>query len=172
MCIRDSLHIAVWDDDLRECSARGYVRGAEDGSVVLTPEGAHAALITELTAGVHEDLLAELEDHLYDRRYDTAVREAAIRVELALRTASGRAAHGQALIEQCFGENGALVPRRLSNADRLALRSAFRSYFAYVRNEYAHNIPQTDLLTACRLVRRSSDLLRAVEILVRAVRPA
>lgn len=168
------LHVALWDDDLAFCAKRGFIAGVEDDGeflqtksefVTLTPDGAYAALVSELTSGVDEELLSEVIDHLYARKYDTAVREAALRVEVAMKEACAIGAFGQNLIETCFAENGSLVLSGLPNAHRLAIRSAFRSYFAYVRNEYAHNIPATDMLTACRLVRRSSDLLRCVTVL-------
>jgi hypothetical protein len=135
--------------------------------ITLTGDGAHAALINELTSEDDEYLLPEVIDHLYAGRYDTAVREAALRVEVAMKDASASSAFGQKLIEACLVENGPLVPAGLPNAHRAAIQSAFRSFFAYVRNEYAHNIPATDLLTACRLVRRSCELLQCISMLKR-----
>lgn len=168
------LHLAVWDADIRECSRRGFVDGVEDdgtflrfpeGAMTLTPEGARAALIQELTRDVDPGLLATVEGLLYAGRYDSAVREAAIYVELALRQATRSNLHGMALVDQGFGDRGLLVPEDLPNAHRLALRSMFRAYFAYVRNEYAHDFPPTDAVTACRLVRRSGGLIRALSAL-------
>src|SRR5262249_40887793 len=165
------IHIALWDDDLASCAKQGFVEGVyDDGEFLqvkgeyaaLTPEGAHAAVINELTSGADDKLFSQVAAHLYTRQYETAVREAALRVEVALKEFGQTNAYGTALVETCLEENGTLVPHGLPNAHRLVIRSAFRSYFAYVRNEYAHNIPATDMLTACRLIQRSSNLLCAV----------
>src|SRR5262249_54155790 len=125
------------------------------------------ALINELISATDEQFLPEVIAHLFTRKYDTAIREAALRVEVAMKDGSASSTFGQKLIEVCLAEDGPLVPAGLPNAHRAAIRSAFRSFFAYVRNEYAHNIPATDMLTACRLVRRSSSLLRCIHVLQR-----
>ena len=167
-------HVAVWNDDLRDCGRRGYVAGIQDegthfyfpdGAMTLTGRGAQAALIHELTRDVAADLLAKIESHLFSEQYDTAVREVTICVELAMRCATNSSLHGMHLVDHCFGKQGVLVPSSLPNNLRLGLRTMFRTYFSYVRNEYAHEFPPTDAVTACRIVRRSGDLIRVLEVL-------
>jgi hypothetical protein len=128
------LHVAVWDDDLRVCNRRGYVAGIQDegtylyfpaGAMTLTEEGAHASLIRELARDVDAALLSQIEDHLYSRRYDTAVREAAICVELAMRHATNSTLHGMGLVDHWFGNRGVLVPPNPANSHRLGLRAVW-----------------------------------------------
>jgi hypothetical protein len=167
----EHLHVAVWDDDLRECMSRGYIEGVrEDGeyvtfpneSMCLTDKGLRGATIDALLGAALDVLDEQVVDYLHDARYDTAVREAALRVELALRHASGLKDNGRKLVDKCFGEKGVLMPQALINAERLNLRNAFRAYFKYVRNEYAHALPPVDMLTASVLVRRSALLLAVI----------
>ena len=167
-------HVAVWDDDLRDCGRRGYVGGIQDegthfyfpdGAITLTDNGAQAVLIHELTRDVDTDLLSKIEGHLFSKQYDTAAREAAICVELAMRRATNSSLHGMQLVDHCFGNRGVWIPSSLPNNLRLGLRTMFRTYFSYVRNEYAHDFPPTDAITACRIVRRSGDLIRLLEVL-------
>jgi len=169
------LHVAVWDDDLRVCNRRGYVAGIQDnegtdlyfpdGPMTLTEEGAHASLIRELTQDVDATLLSKVEDHLYSKQYGTAVREAAICVEMKMRQAVNSPLYGMQLVDHCFKDGGMLVPWNLVNFHRLGLRTVFQAYFKYTRNEYAHDFPQPDVVTGCRLVRRSGDLMRVLKIL-------
>lgn len=171
---RQLLHLAAWDDDLRACASARYVAGIldneaylmfPDGSMKLTQKGAHAATVDALLQPANDLIAAEVIDHLREARYDTAIREASLRVEIGLRRASGLPDHGRRLIERCFGDAGVLVPKGLTNVSPQLLRNMLHGYFTYVRNEYAHNLPSVDLLTACTLVRRSAALLRAIAAL-------
>jgi hypothetical protein len=90
------LHVAVWDDDLRACALARYVEGIHDegeflsfpdGSMQLTPKGVKGATIDALLGPALDSLEDEILDHLHEARYDTAVREASLRVEVALRRA-------------------------------------------------------------------------------------
>jgi hypothetical protein len=167
------LHVAIWDDDLRGCASAQFVEGVRDegkdefltfpdGFIQLAEKGVDVAIINALLGPAANSLQHEIIEHLYDARYHSAVREASLGVEIALRSASGLPDHGRRLVEKCFGEDGALVPKELTNASRQTLRNAFHGYFKYVRNEYAHNLPPVDMLTACTLVRRSAALLAAI----------
>ncbi len=173
------LHVAVWDDDLRACASAGYVEGVRDedefltfpnGSMQLTQKGVNGATIDALLGPALNSLEEDIIDHLHEARYDTAVREASLRVEIALRRASGLPDHGRRLVEKCFGEPGVLVPKGLPNPSRQMLRSVFHGYFKYVRNEYAHSLPPVDMLTACTLVRRSAVLLTVIQAVDRGRR--
>lgn len=175
------LHVALWDDDLRACASARYVDGVRDdkaeeflafptGYIQLTQKGVNGATINELLGPALDFTNASIIDHLHEARYDTAVREASLRVEIALREASSLSDHGRRLVEKCFGEPGLLVPKGLTNPPRQTLRNVFHGYFKYVRNEYAHSLPPVDMLTACTLVRRSAALLTVIQVMERARR--
>ena len=166
------LHVAVWDDDLRVFALARYVEGIRDegeflgfpdGSMQLTQKGVGGATIDALLGPALESLEEEILIHLHEARYDTAVREASLRVEVAMRRASGLSDHGRRLVEKCFGESGVLVPKGITNPRRQTLRNLFHAYFKYVRNEFAHSLPPVDMLTACTLVRRSAALLMVIQ---------
>jgi hypothetical protein len=166
------LHVAVWDVDLRASALARYiegVRGEEDyltfpeRFMQLTPKGVNAATTNALLGQALDVLADDIIDHLHEARYDTAVREASLRVEIALRSASGLSDYGRRLVEKCFGERGVLIPEGLTNPNRQLLRNAFQGYFKYVRNEYMHSLPPVDMLTACTLVRRSAALLTVIQ---------
>lgn len=175
------LHVAVWDDDLRACTSARYIEGVRDdeaeeflafpaGYIQLTHKGVNGATINELLGAALASTDSSIIDHLHEARYDTAVREASLRVEIALRQASGLSDHGRRLVEKCLGELGVLVPKGLANPPRQTLRNVFHGYFKYVRNEYAHSLPPVDMLTACTLVRRSAELLTVIQAMERARR--
>ncbi len=166
------LHIALWDEDIREAARRDYVSETQfdegvvrfkEGFLIVTPEGMHAALVQELVHGIPKHMLDRVQDYLERKHYDTAVREAALLLEVRMRTAVRSQAFGQTLVNECFGTQGRLHPNGLPNAYRLALHAVFRTFFAFVRNEYAHSIPEVDLVTACRLLRRCGCLFEAVD---------
>jgi hypothetical protein len=168
------LHVAVWDEDLRKCESSGYIEGVRseeeflgypNGSVQLTPKGINAAIIDLLLGPALRILDDRILDSLRDAHYDTAVREASILVEMKLRRLSGSEDHGRDLVTKCFGEAGVLVPRGITNADRLQVLNAFVTYFKYVRNVYAHTLPKIDMLTATTNVRRSAELLTVIQAL-------
>jgi len=166
-------HVAIWDEDLRLGARRDYLDGVRDedeflqfgGSMTLSSQGEHAILLHELTLGIPDHLLDTVWDHLESRRYDTAVREAAVLLEVRMKRAAGSTENGWALVDRCFGPTGYLLPPELPNASRLNLNAAFRTFFSYVRNEYAHNIPEGNAVTSCRHIRRCARLLRTVETL-------
>lgn len=168
------LHVAVWDDDLRACASSRYVEGVRDdgeslsfpnGFMQLTRKGVNGATIDALLGPALKSLEGDILDHLHEARYDTAVREASLRVEVALRRASGLPDHGRRLVEKCFGKTGVLIPKGITNASRQTLQNVFHGYFKYVRNEYAHGLPPVDMLTASTLVRRSAVLLTVIQAL-------
>jgi hypothetical protein len=168
------LHVAVWDEDIRECAARGFIEGVRTDDEFLdfprdflevTPEGRRAALIDLLLGSMAGVLGRQILDFLYDTQYDSAVREASIMVEMQLRRLSASSDHGRRLIEKCFGKAGVLVPNGMTNANRLLVLNTFTAYFKYVRNEYAHSLPTLDMLTAAVLIRRSAALLTAIHAL-------
>lgn len=166
------IHVALWDEDLQTCQDSGYIDGVRfngnniefpKNCVELTRKGVERATIDMLVEHDLEAFDQNVADHLYEGHYDSAVREASICVELSLRKASGLTDHGHRLVEKCFGEGGILVPNRLPNASRQTLRGMFKAYFKFVRNDYAHDLPPVNMLTACKLVRRSAELIRVVQ---------
>src|SRR5262245_43908333 len=126
------LHIAAWNKDLRGLAAAGHLDGVRDegevlsfptGSMELTQKGLHAATIDMLLGPEVQLLGDDLLLHLHEGRFDTAIREASLRVEIALRRASGLSEHGRRLVETCFGEAGVLVPQSMTKATRQTLRN-------------------------------------------------
>jgi hypothetical protein len=171
---KNYMHVAFWDEDLLAAARSGYLEQIDDDNGFLrfrdsqfrvTLAGTRAILVRELLAGLPEALLERASRHVEGHRYDTAVREAALLLELRLRNAVGSQAYGQRLVDECFGPRGRLAPGDLPNTHRLTLHGIFKGFFAYVRNEYAHNVPVEDLVTTCRHLRRCGRLYRVVELL-------
>jgi hypothetical protein len=171
-------HVAIWDEDLLECSRHNFVAGIyevdlrrvefPEGYISVTESGQYAMLVYELTGDLHPTLGQGVVDLLLAKHLDAAVTTAAKNVEANLRRAiqGSDSEFGRRLVEKCFGENGQLLPVGLPNSKRLALRSAFRFFFKYIRNDFAHNMhPDLDLTSAARLLRRSSELLDTIEYL-------
>ena len=108
---RNRLHVAIWDDDLRECSRMGFLEGLTDlqetflqyssDAITLTRKGHDGALINELTFNLHPRILGGVEDLLYSGRFGTAIREASILLEEALRSLVPTASsdYGQRLVD-------------------------------------------------------------------------
>ena len=93
------IHVAVWDDDLRACAASRYIEGVRDdddylefpsGSIRLTHKGIGAATVNALLGSELRTIEPDLLELLHEGRYETAVREACVRVEVALKRASGQ----------------------------------------------------------------------------------
>lgn len=169
---RSLLHIAIWDDDLRELARRGFLQGVaglDDDllsfpleHITVTPGGLHAILVSELVHDLEPTILERVLEFVFLRRYDTAIREAALVLEQTLRRRAGehRELHGHRLVEVLFSEGSTWFPSELPNSMRLELRAHFRRFFTYVRNEFAHNLKDIDLVTTMRLLRRCSLLLK------------
>jgi len=177
----EHLWAAVWDDDLRELSRSGLVDGIAnldddllgfpDKFIEVSPAGRRLALVYELTAGVHPEILAHVDDFLRSERFDTAVREASILVEQTLRDSVLSSKQGskhqsaQELVNAFFVNQRNRVLQSLTNTSLLQMKAEFLKFFAYVRNEFAHRLADIDVVTASRLLRRCSRLLRAVELI-------
>lgn len=169
-----SLHVAIWDEDVLRLSRQGLIERSSPEArgpleeirlheaIVLTATGRSWAVILELTADVHRDLLDRAMNHLRNRHYDTAIRDASVLLEGALKNALGTGKFGQQLVDEYCSAHGALMSLKMTNAQRLAVRAAFRRFFKYVRNEFAHNATVIDLMTACRLLRQCSQLYEIV----------
>jgi hypothetical protein len=170
-------HIAIWNEDLRECADRNLIEGISIsgeyieyplGYISVSPAGAHAVLLNELTSGINPSIINQVEDLLHLHHYDDAVRRATVYLENRLRIAinGDNLDYGEGLLRKCFGENALLFPQGLPNTRRVEIRASFRRLFKYVRNDFAHNLRSMDVITAIRLLRRSShllDLLRDLE---------
>jgi len=170
------LHIAVWDEDLAELSQMRLLDGLSvvrytgkeatmdifleypTRSVMLTDLGHEVGLFLELTRQSQWKLINDLLPMIIARKYDSAVRDAAVGLESRMKTICGTTSIGQKLVEECVGENGKLTHSKLSNAHRLELRAMFRRFFKFVRNEVAHNEIAFDLLSAARMVNKCSLL--------------
>jgi len=82
---KDLYHVAIWDEDLRECASREFIEGVGIGReyieyllgyISVSPTGMHAILINELTYDINPALISQVEDLLYLHHYDDAVRRA------------------------------------------------------------------------------------------------
>jgi hypothetical protein len=95
------------------------------------------------------------------RQYDTAVREACILVEDALRKFTGSTAFGLKLVEEFFQRAGAskrLIPARLK-----VFRTEVRTAFKFVRNEYMHNLREISEAQCYAILVRISSVYTGVK---------
>jgi len=178
----EHLWVAVWDEDLRELSGSGFIDGVAnlhddflhfpDEYVEVSPAGARVALAYELTAGVHPDILEHVDGFLLSSRLDTAVREASLLVEQKLRACVQNSKHQSAteLVNTFFADHRNDILKSVTNTTLLQMKAEFLKFFAYVRNEFAHRLGEIDIVTASRLLRRCSRLLRALELIRRDTR--
>jgi hypothetical protein len=177
------LHVAVWDEDLVELSqmrllagisvtwsaaeesARDFFLDYHPDSVTLTDLGHEIALFLELTQQAQSKLIDDLMPMILARKYDSAVRDAAVGLESRMKAILGTKSIGHRLVEECFGNDGDARLAKLSNADRLEVRSMFRRFFKYVRNEVAHNQVAFDLLSAAKMLNKVSILHHILDYL-------
>jgi hypothetical protein len=135
----------------------------------LSEKGRHLADVLELTYEVREELLQDSLPDLIECRYLDLVRRMCVRLENHLRDAVGSKSFGQRLVDECFGDEGGLLPlKKCSLTVGLEIRAIFRRFFNYVRNDVTHNEPMFDLTTTCRLLRRCSLLMNLVDMLRQA----
>ena len=92
-------------------------------------------------------------------RFDTAVREVAVTVESTLRRELGSVRSGQQLVEEFVT---ALEVRGVTRSVRSALRLRLRSYFKFIRNEYAHERVQVSRARALALMVHGLELLTEI----------
>lgn len=164
-------HIALWDEDIRKLAQNNFISGVtivedeleyHEDHISLIDKGVKATLFYELAYDIHPEIVALVEEFILMGRYDTAIREADLLLEMRLREATGTKDFGQKLVDKCFGEDGLLLPASLPNSSRLEMRAIFRRFFNYVRNDFAHNFSSISLVTTVRLLRRCSRLLELV----------
>lgn len=163
-------HTAVWDIDLIQCCRMGFVEGVvvDDNnnilfpldSIRLTEKGHKAALVNALTSEISPQISEISKELLILGRYDTAVRDACVFLESSLRDFIQGEANdtGLKLVDQLFSSRPELRPPNVTNTAYLAHRNSWRRFFAYIRNDFAHNLKEIDLLTATQLLQRCSGL--------------
>jgi len=156
---RSQLVDGVSDDD------EGFLSFA-NGFIEVSGAGTRLALIYELTAGVHPEILGRVDEFLRLGRFDTAVREASILVEQSLRACAPLSKHQSAteLVRTLFEAQANRVLQSVPSATVMQMKAEFLKFFAYVRNEFAHRLGEVDTVTASRLLRRCSRLLQAAEL--------
>ena len=176
---RNLFHAAVWDTDLIECSKMNFVEGVIVGdnnelifllgSIRLTEKGHKSALVNALTSEISPLISEKTEELLILGLYDTAVRDACVFLECKLREFTQCEANdtGLKLIDRLFDSRSELRPPNVTNTSYLAHRNSWRRFFAYIRNDFAHNLREIDLLTATQLLRRCSALLGVLHDLER-----
>jgi hypothetical protein len=171
------LHVAIWDEDLIELSQLHLLDGMsvvggssqkmtgapylqyDTASVILNDLGHEFALFLELTPQVRWKLLQDLMPIILAGKYDSVVRDAAVGLESRMKAICKTESYGLKLVEECLGENGILIAHtKLSNSTRLELRSMFRRFFKFVRNEVAHNEVDFDILSTARMLNKCSIL--------------
>ena len=91
---------------------------------------------------------------------DSAVREAAVVLETALRHRTGSQRYGQRLVDDFLAQ---LADTEAVNSVLKAMGTALRTAFKFVRNEFAHGVIDVSPGRARALVVRFADLLLAVE---------
>jgi hypothetical protein len=172
----EHLWVAVWDDDLKELSRLQLVDGISGddegflsfagGCLEVSSAGRRLALVYELTAGVHPEILDRVDEFLRLGRFDTAVREASILVEQALRSCVPHPKHQSAteVVKALFERQANDILQSVPSATVMQMKAEFLKFFAYVRNEFAHRLGEVDVVTASRLLRRCSRLLRTAEL--------
>jgi hypothetical protein len=93
--------------------------------------------------------------------YDSAVRESAILLEASLCARTGTKLFGQNLVnryvEQVANKAG------IMGAFQRHLRSELRTFFMFVRNEFAHNIISLDPGRCYALLRRASAIYEMLD---------
>ncbi|MBI4489119.1 MAG: hypothetical protein HY694_08535 [Deltaproteobacteria bacterium] len=86
--------------------------------VEVSGAGRRLALVYELTAGVHPEILDRVDEFLRSARYDTAVREASILAEQSLRAGVPNSKHQSAseLINKIFAATSPTCRQRKLHA--------------------------------------------------------
>jgi hypothetical protein len=142
-----------WEDAANEESVIGLVPPA---GFSVSPRGWQCLEQTQLPAlppGLHERVskLVSIEF------YDSAVRETAIFLEEKLRSRSQSSAHGQALVSRYVH----MISSRAGGygAFQRHIRSELRTFFAFVRNEFAHKLLKLQPARCHSLLHRAATIL-------------
>lgn len=134
------------------------------GYFLLTDTGHRAAIISRLTAEMSIwPLFGSVRTLLYQGRYGNAVREACTRLEHRIREISGASSkiYGTQLISVMIERAPAAV--QLQKDQLQQIEAAYRRFFAFVRNDFAHNMRELDLATAIVLIARSSSFFNFLD---------
>lgn len=147
-------------DDFEDSEAlRGWI--SSEG-IVLTDFG-YSALehsFSKSTEFIAPDILKRTRGLILMAQHDTAVREACIIVEDALRHATGSSQHGYRLIDTFFTK--ALASDRVINSQLKTFRTEVKAVFKFVRNEYMHNLKSISQAQCYSILVRTSRVLSGV----------
>ena len=149
------------DDDEDDCAGSFLNRPKFDPAtpVALTQQGL-TQLDDQQAAQALPDALARAAALLDLGFNDSAVREAAVVLETALRQTTGSRRYGQRLVDDFLAT---LADAGAVNSFLKGTETAMRTAFKFVRNEFAHSLVDVSPGRARALVVRFADLLLAVE---------
>ena len=111
------------------------------------------------------EILGERISSLVDLQYyDTAIREAAVNIEVQTKRLLCSEAFGEALIKELYERLDSIVLPSYAKTLRGSVRMAFR----LIRNEYAHNIRRISKAECVEILYRLARLKDALDEIVKA----
>jgi hypothetical protein len=162
---------AHWDERIREAEAEvedwdGFMFSTailvnKDQAVCLTRQG--WAKIADLLAADPPVSLSGRLAQLHDLGlHDTAIRDASVILESALRDAAGNTSSGLSLVEAFI--KVLRTDDQWADWEILRFRNDLRTVFKFVRNQFAHEIVDVPAIRAKVLLDRITLLIDAVRI--------
>jgi len=129
----------------------GYFRITDNGHRLSTL----SRLTLEMT--IHP-IIDEVYELIVFGKYDTAIREASVRLENRIRVlcSASDKLFGINLIKELF--KNAPVTEETHEIHLKYQEKEFRKFFSYVRNKFAHNVVNTDMATTICLIAKCSTL--------------
>jgi hypothetical protein len=143
--------------------------------VVITEElvmtAAGRAALESLLVGerqkIDESLMQRAHHAIQANLYDSAIREACVVVETAMRECVGTRAYGAKLIDEFFDR---ALSKNLIPAVLKTFRTEVRTAFRFVRNDYAHNLRTIDQQQCFAILARMSNVYVGVKQIAGAIR--
>lgn len=164
MCLSDGLKKGLIDSFVIESGKPIFPLGY----FKLSPNGYRYALLSRLTEHmpIHHPFINEVHDYLVQGKFDTAIREATVKLENRMHQISGAPlkAHGVKLIQILF-KNAPGTKNTYEHHLRYS-EVKFRRFFSYVRNEFAHKIHNPDMATTINLIARCAELYISLHALL------
>ncbi|WP_333768048.1 hypothetical protein [Streptomyces sp. IBSBF 2435] len=153
------------DEEYDYVAARNYALVAHGDTVIVTAAGWQQATDSLASAEIPfpEDL-SHVPDLIRMGLYDTAIRDIAVTLESRLRDALGGMAFGQRLAEEFIRDvmSRAEQPTSLAKIYRMRLRT----FFKFIRNEYAHHRVQLSRTQALAIVAHVTMILNDIQLLI------
>jgi hypothetical protein len=169
---------AMWDDGsvdglnssrLEEFAAHDNISANEATRAAIervglsvTPEGWSALWEIVEAPDLHAQLADRVSALLKIGYHDSAVRDGAILLEMDLRKRTGTRLIGQQLVERYIEQT--VAKAGVLGAFQRHLRSELRTFFMFIRNEFAHNIVSLDRGRGHAMLRRASAILEMLDL--------